>query len=573
MGTGFVRKKKFLFLQVILMCCNAVVAQNAEIAALRDSLDAIQCPIPKMPVVEKWEVITIKTQKQWDNMGERMIEELKKGGRNIEFRLIGKGLVMSARPKTIFNLDYPDANIRIISKGATVVPEGITLKRCLRIQVFKSQNGSKFWVADYDQFDPNDIIVDASGKEIPLRGEMQEQTEQILKVNDNVWRMKTALPDLSEKECNDFYILLTQDWTSARHRVVKVNEGWLYFHLDSDDYHGMRNPNIDRELYGVNPRYCFINCPISNGLHIKEGKLYVPWKYKAISINKGGLLLHMGNCTFNSIEITGFKLNGFSKCPIGIYHSKFTTGLLIHHNTFTNLSSLAINTAWCENVVFCDNFIDGTRTNGVECGSKNTTICRNHLRNIGWMLNSHAISGGGENLHICDNVIEDFNYSAIAVGSSTPNDKAGKLTYIIERNEIRLTGEYTDDYLKNTLADGGGIYTGPQCTWGIIRNNVIDNIKGIHSNRGIFLDDGAKNLAIYDNHISNTANCYDIDLRYTKNYETGIPDHNTNNVMFDNVLTGGYRFEDGGTNSRCIAGENVQLGTGPFQNTVLKVHK
>jgi len=119
----------------------------------------------------------------------------------------------------------------------------------------------------------------------------------------------------------------------------------------------------------------------------------------------------------------------------------------------------------------------------------------------------------------------------------------------------------------NTLADGGGIYTGPQCTWGVIRNNLIENIKGVHSNRGIFLDDGAKNLSIYGNHVRGTANCYDIDLRYSTNYAEGIPDHNTNNIMFGNVLTGGYRFEDAGSDSHCIGGQNVLLGIGMFQKT------
>ena len=189
------------------------------------------------------------------------------------------------------------------------------------------------------------------------------------------------------------------------------------------------------------------------------------------------------------------------------------------------------------------------------------------------MLNTRAITGGGENLHICDNVIEDFNYSAIAVGSTTPNDKATRLTYIIERNEIRLSNNFTDRYIVNTLADGGGIYTGPQCTWGIIRNNVIENIKGIHSNRGIFLDDGAKNLAIYGNHINNTANSYDIDLRYCETYANGIPDHNTNNAIFQNVMTGTYRFEDNGTANGCIGGQNVMFGTGQFKKNVVGIRR
>ena len=143
-----------------------------------------------------------------------------------------------------------------------------------------------------------------------------------------------------------------------------------------------------------------------------------------------------------------------------------------------------------------------------------------------------------------------------------------KLTYIIERNLIRQNKKYTDNYLYNSLADGGGMYIGPQCTQGIIRHNVVVNMKGIYSNRGIFLDDGAKTLSVYGNLICNTSNCYDIDLRLCQTYAKGIPDHNNNNTIFNNILTGGYRFQDAGEESNCIGGENVLLGTGKTLKTV-----
>ena len=57
--------------------------------------------------------------------------------------------------------------------------------------------------------------------------------------------------------------------------------------------------------------------------------------------------------------------------------------------------------------------------------------------------------------------------------------------------------------------------------------------------------------------IINTANSYDIDLRYSAGYAKGIPDHNTNNCIFQNIMTGGYRFQDAGSESNCIGGENA----------------
>jgi len=198
------------------------------------------------------------------------------------------------------------------------------------------------------------------------------------------------------------------------------------------------------------------------------------------------------------------------------------------------------------------------------------TIWKNALKDIGIMYNTMAISFGGTDVHVLENVVEDFNYSGIACGGTSNNDNAPELTYIVERNVIRHNDDFSKHYLEHTMADGGGIYVGPQNSRGIIRNNVVQDIIGIHSNRGIFLDDGAKNLVIYGNFISGTVNSYDIDLRYCTTYSIGIPDHNTNNIIIQNVMTGTYRFEEGENSKSCIVGDNVLLNGGK-QNSPSKV--
>ena len=69
----------------------------------------------------------------------------------------------------------------------------------------------------------------------------------------------------------------------------------------------------------------------------------------------------------------------------------------------------------------------------------------------------------------------------------------------------------------------------------------------------------------------NTANSYDIDLRLSNTLASDIPDFNTNNRVFYNVMSGGYRFEDNGSESNCYGGQNVLLGTGEVQKIVLDV--
>ena len=552
------------------LSCSQANAQSSEIAALRDSLDAIQYDLPKVPKMKcPKKVITIRTQEQWDNLWTTIEAELKSGAQNVEIRVKGKGLVMPTNPKTVSNLNYPKANIRIVGNDG-MVAQGQCFEKS------KARQEGAFWSLPYTDYDVNDMVTDGEGNEILLREEVVLVNGDVLKVNgsDDVWRFQVDLPNLTETQCKDFYVLMTRDWTSARHKVVKVQDGWLYYHLDSEDLHSDRNPNVDWTQYRVRPRYRLINSPVFKGVHITGGRIYVPNEYDVVRVNKGGVLLLMGYSTLNTLEITGFSFKGCgNKTPIGIYHSTFTTGAFIHDNSFTNMAAICVGTAWSENVVIANNIITNTWQQAIAGGGKSCTVSGNKLKNIGWFLNTRAITGGGERMYICDNVIEDFNYGAITCGSSTSNDKATTLTYIIERNTLCLTKEFTDNYIQNTLADGGGIYIGPQCTQGIIRNNIVENIKGIHSNRGIFLDDGAKNLAIYGNLIMNTANSYDIDLRYSAGYAKGIPDHNTNNCIFQNIMTGGYRFQDAGAGSNCVGGDNILLGTGQAQKAVVELKR
>ena len=81
----------------------------------------------------------------------------------------------------------------------------------------------------------DDYIADENGREIPLREETRQVNGDIIRVqgfkslrgssSDDVWKFQIELPNLSEEQCKDFYVLLTRDWTSARHQVVMVKGG------------------------------------------------------------------------------------------------------------------------------------------------------------------------------------------------------------------------------------------------------------------------------------------------------------------------------------------------------------
>lgn len=592
-----------LSLLIHVNCQEAVNVNSEVISCLRDSLENTDYLVPEKPQMKgKKKVACVRSIEEWKQLTASLQEMLEEGYKNIVVN-VRCDLIKGAGQLLILDLDYPDVNIRINGEKAKYNSYNTEFTP----EVPNLREEGDFFSYPYNSFRLDDFIADENGREIPLREDVRQVNGNIVRVQgfkssstseatksserssrrdntydshnekDDVWRFQIDLPNLSEEQCKDFYVLLTRDWTSARHRVVMVKDGWLYFHLDSDDLHSDCNPNVDWNRYKVRPRYRLINNPVSKGVHVVNGRIYIPKQYQKVSIRKGARLLTVKNCHFNSMVVSGFKIDGCGMdWVMAVNNSRFETGMFITNNHICHINYYgAIILKNSDNVVISENTITDTRNGAIYMEQGNgTTICGNHLKNIGWMLNTMAIKGSGDRLHICDNVIEDFNYSAISVGSRAATRDSIILNYIIERNVIRHNVEYNKNYITNTLSDGGGIYTGPSCTSGIIRNNVIIGIKGIHSNRGIFLDDGAKNLSIYGNLILNTANSYDIDLRKSNVFMKTIPDHNTNNVIFHNILTGGYRFQDTGHQGNgCMGGQNLLLGLGNTQKTVVDINK
>lgn len=561
-----------------------------ELRDLRDSLDAISIPIPTSNKIAAGVELHVKTQNQWNNIGDKITFLLQNGNRNITVIIDAKQLELNDNMKGLDKLNYPEANIQILGNGVRMIPSGI---------VFENDNNKvrkTHYAKSLHNFNYNDIILNKNNQVQSLYNDVfniestiepvkSEGLSNILNPDSTLyktivktWRFRTNLPDLSESECRDFYILLSRNWTSCRHKVIRVENGYLYFNLKSEDAPSLvqltLDPNSDMLSYKRFPRCRYLNMPVSHGIRFQNDTIYFPSNIGQLRIGRSGCLFPISYCRFNSLEISGFKVLGAGNNPcVHVNNSYFNKQLWIRNNTFENLSASAVIVRDCENVSIQNNGISNTRVNAIRCSGKNISIWRNMLNNIGYMSQTMAISFAGINIHIFENTIENFNYSGIATGGTFPNEKGVILTYVIEHNTIRLTKDYLNSSSNMSLADAGGIYVGPQNTQGIIRYNIIENISGTGANRGIFLDDGAKNLAIYGNLILNTVNCYDIDLRNSDTYSQGIPDHNTNNVIIQNIMTGNYRFEENNDDSNCFGGYNVLLGIGKFQKRVVKLRE
>lgn len=571
-------KKLFVFFWGLIISCSSLEGKSGEvdIASIRDSLDRITLPSPIYHQYEADITLHISSQEEWDNIAKTVKNLLNKGKQNINVEVEADSLVYGKHIQVLSDLDYPKANVRIHANHTKMIPAGPTFERVHSI------SEGMFYVCEYSDFNRYDVLFDDKGKPLtlyepvfvidnPIEEVPSSGTEDVLnrdgslyKKVSKVWRFKTNLPDLNEDKCKSFQILLTHNWTTMIHQVVKVESGYLYFILKSNNKTTLKkrtfDPNVDMKYYHAYPRCRYLNSPVSKGIHVIDDKIYIPKSIKSVTIGKGARLFTIRNTKLNSLEISGFDVIGAgnSAC-ISVSRSQFTDQMWVRDNYFSNLSNSAVSITDSENVCVYKNTIKDTRRNALICSGKKISVCGNHLKDIGFMSQTKAILFSGTDIHVYDNTIEDFYYSAISCGS---RDGSRVLTYIIERNLIRYSPDFIAHYKERTLADGGGIYVGPQNTSGIIRYNVVQNITGIGSNRGIFLDDGAKNLSIYGNLITGTVNSYDIDLRYCATYKEAIPDHNTNNIIIQNIMTGAYRFQESATHSSCIAGGNVLLGLG-----------
>lgn len=569
----------FLFTLLFLKGSFAMSCKNEwpkTIEQIRSQVDSVSLPLPIKTDFQPDFIAEVKCQEQWDTIYQQLNSSLKKGKKNILIEVSAPILTFGKNEILLDGLDYPDAKIKIVGKNTKLVPYGGHFKN------YKKQNNRNHYSYPYWDFNPNDVYLDENNFALSLYGSsffIEDSIESVKELGIDsvlnkdgslykeivkVWRFRTSLPDLDEKDCNNFYVLLTRHWTSCRHKVIMVKGGYLYFLLKSDDAPSLlqmaMDPNSDSEAYGVWPRCRYMNLPNSNGLYVKGDSIYIPKMINTLNVGKGVHLLSIKNCRLNYLELSGLNVLGDgNKTCVYVSNSSFSDQMWVNDNTFTNLSGYAIYVDKSDNICLYNNKIRNTRKTAIECSGSNITIWNNKLKDIGFMLNTMALKFGGTNIHVLENNIEDFNYSAIACGGTASNKSSQALTYIVEHNLIRHSTEFTDHYKERTVADGGGIYVGPQNTLGIIRNNIVQNIHGISANRGLFLDDGAKNLIVYGNLIVNTFNCFDIDLRKSTVYSKGIPDYNTNNIIINNIITRNYRFEEANSSANCYVGQNIIL--------------
>ena len=139
-------------------------------------------------------------------------------------------------------------------------------------------------------------------------------------------------------------------------------------------------------------------------------------------------------------------------------------------------------------------------------------------------------------------------------------------TGVIENNDLSYSQDYLDHIDNYGIMDGGAIYLATKNAGSIVRYNYIHGFSGMKSNRGIFCDDGASNIEIYGNVITEIANSICIDSRRvtfverSNTPESGIDKANVNIIIRDNIVDGKVRFEaHEDPDNGCVKGANYIL--------------
>ena len=199
--------------------------------------------------------------------------------------------------------------------------------------------------------------------------------------------------------------------------------------------------------------------------------------------------------------------------------------------------------------------------------SVNTVVEKNNFKSMGKrMHNTTCVGCLGTDYRISDNVFLNFGYGGIRTGVWYKSKMKQPCSGIIEYNDLTYSQDYID-YMDNYgIMDGGAIYLATKNAGSIVRYNHIHGFSGIKHNRGIFCDDGASNIEIYGNVITNIANSMCIDSRRvtfverTNTPESGIDKANVNIVIRDNTVDGSIRFEaNEDPDNGCVKGVNYIL--------------
>lgn len=459
--------------------------------------------------------IGVRTQQDFDHLSKRIIAEIHSGEREINVDVEAPYLTFSDDQILLKSIKRRDVCINIHGNGVRIMSKGRLVKKVKR--------PSLMYLKDGDYYNP--------------WTEFRQLSDTISLVGNSTRLCHIATPVKNKRKSRpqDIYINYTCWYTSRTSRVSGIGKKWIEF--DGGDWAvpqsgNFFNVNMDYSYAKLYPRYRLF------GTKRIRGTLYEC---------ESSTLVRMEFCTLRSFSLDGIRVTGSSGGDALIYiDSSHADSISVSNSTFRCIGGPIILDRKSSNVCFTGNKVDTFMGYGIESevGSTGAKVTNNIFANctLGMEM-CFAIKMQSDNFIVKNNTISDFCYGGIGAGIWGGTKTNCKCRGVISSNELFYTPAFLVDLPQHTLMDSGAIYTWTRCDGIGINNNYIHDISGVKDNRGVFCDDGTRNVSIFGNRIENIHNSYDIDLRWCETYKENVPDHNTGNIMHENRTTGRVRFE------------------------------
>ena len=505
------------------------------------------------------EIINIKSQADFLKITQLIKSKVNKGAKNISIVFAKGRYEYQNNHIYLTGNQYKNVSIRLYGNNSEIVSAGESFTW--------NPTRNKYFNKSYE-------YIDEQGNDFDIWSRMYQSDKLIEVVNAKEKLCRIHCNDLglpSSNRCQNVEILITIWYRSTVYKVKKIEKGYVYFVAsDLSKYNGDYNVNQDYLVGKVYPRFKLCNIYKTS----PKTRLYECQKSR---------FLFLSNLNIAFFELSGFVFSGGSteNSLIHLKNVNSSSPISIHNNTFKNLKGKVISISSTPDVQVLDNDFHSNYTYCITSGnaSKNTSIVRNSFNNIGLgMDNTFCIVCRGENYYVANNEMCDFGYGGIGIGvwykdTESKSPSCG----IVENNHLWYSEEYKLNRQDHSLIDSGAIYTWTKNNSAIIRYNFIHDYNGMGSNRGIYCDDGAKNVKIYGNIVMDIENGNAIDCRSTSSLtrvDKSDKTNNTGNVMLYNIIGGKYKFQGRKGSNQCYKGQNILMGSNQapsIQNTVTNI--
>ena len=459
--------------------------------------------------------ISVNSQQDFDALSGKIVDAIKQGERDIIVNINVKELTFADKQVSLKSIKQPEVSIAIHGNGVRIVSKGRMVKELKDPSLMYLKNGGYYnpWTP-FRQLDDTISVTDLTSHQC---------------------RIKTSARNKKDAHPQHQYINYTCWYTSRTSPVTRVGRNWIEF--DGGDWAVPQKGHF----YNVNMDYSYAKKYPRYRLFGTERLAEEVYQCEAST------LLNLSYCDLRSFSIDGINVTG-SSCngPLIMVDLCKAHSILITNSTFRCIGGSILIDRKSTNVSFTHNRVDTFMGYGIqsEAGSTGTRVTNNTFTNctLGMEI-GFAIQMRSDGFLVSQNTITDFCFGAIGAGIWGGTTTDSKCRGVISDNEIYLSATYLSDLMQHTLMDSGAIYTWTRCDGVTISNNYIHDISGIRDNRGIFCDDGTRNVTVTGNRIERIHNSYDIDLRWCDTYKEKVPDHNTGNTVKDNNTTGRVRFE------------------------------